>query len=126
MLFDTDVLIWALRGNPRAARAIEGADPRDVSIVSYMELIQGARDKEEVHLIRSFLADLGFTTVPLSENIGLRAAIYMEEYSLKGGLTLADALLAATAVETQRVFCTGNTKHFRSISELETKPFRPK
>ncbi|MCF8081196.1 MAG: type II toxin-antitoxin system VapC family toxin [Desulfobacterales bacterium] len=118
MLFDTDVLIWAIRGNRQAARAIDGADTRHVSVVNYMELLQGARDKREMRLLRSFLKDLAFFTLPLSENIGHRAGVYLEEYMLKTGLCMADALLAATAVEHQLPLLTGNAKHYRSISEL--------
>ena len=125
MLFDTDVLIWALRGNRRAAGAIDAADERAVSVVNYMELIQGARDKRELKLLRAFLNDLGFFVLPLSENIGHRAAVYMEEYSLKTGLCPADALVAATAVEVQQALCTTNMKRYRRISELELRAFRP-
>lgn len=124
-LFDTDVLIWALRGNTRAARAIDGAHPRQVSVVSYMELVQGARDKREIRLLRSFLMDLGFDVLPLTENIGHRASVYMEEFALKSGLTMADALLASTAVENQSPLCSANVKHLRAISEMELMIFRP-
>jgi hypothetical protein len=125
MLFDTDVLIWVLRGNAKAARLVEEADRRMVSVLSHMELIQGARNREELRLISAFLTDLDFRTVPLSENIGHRALIYMEEHALKVSLNLADALLAATAVENGLLFCTGNQKHFRTIAELQLKPFAP-
>ena len=33
MIFDTDVLIWASRGNRRAARTIDAATDRALSIV---------------------------------------------------------------------------------------------
>lgn len=123
MIFDTDVLIWALRGNERAAQAIDQAEERAISIVSHLELIQGARDKCEVAAIRSFI--LEFETLPLSAEIGIRARIYMESYTLKGALGVADALIAATAAETQRALCSGNVKHYRVIPDLELKPFRP-
>ena len=50
-----------------------------------MELLQGARNKREMCLLRSFLKDLSFFTVLLSENIGHRAGVYLEEYTLKTG-----------------------------------------
>ena len=63
--------------------------------------------------------------LPLTENIGHRAAIYMEEYGLKVAMCVADALLAATAVESQLVLCTGNRKHYGPIGELDFSVFRP-
>lgn len=125
MLFDTDVLIWYLRGNEKAAAVMEKAQDRQVSIVSYMELLQGAKDKKEVRMIRSFLKDLAFDILPLTENIGHRASVYMEEYCLKSGMCLADALLASTAIENHLTLCTGNNKHYKSIAEMELKAFRP-
>lgn len=125
MLFDTDVLIWYLRGNGKAAGAIEEAQDRQISVVSYMELLQGARDKNEIKIIRSFLKDLDFGTIPLTENIGHRASVYMEEYCLKVEMCMADALLASTAVENHLMLCTGNNKHYKLITEIEIKMFRP-
>ena len=86
MLFDTDVLIWVFRGNERAARLVERTPERLLSTVTYMELLQGARDQREAKCIRSFLSDFGFRVLPLTENIGHRASIYIEEYGLKAGM----------------------------------------
>ena len=125
MIFDTDVLIWVLRGNAKAAKVVDQAQHRDISVVTYMELLQGARDKAEMKTIKSFLRDLGFGTLPLTENIGHRASIYMEEYGLSIALSMADALLAATAVETNQSLLTGNTKHYRHVKEIDLVAFRP-
>ena len=125
MMFDTDVLIWVFRGSEKAARLVESAAERRLSIVSYMELLQGARDRHEAQAIKRFLVDGGFQMLPLTENIGHRAAIYMEEHSLRSGLALADALLAATAVENGLTLCTGNQKHYKPVRELALRVFRP-
>jgi predicted nucleic acid-binding protein len=125
MLFDTDILIWVFRGNIRAARLMDKAADRRISIVSYMELVQGARDKREMKAIRSYLSDFAFLLLPLTENIGHRAAIYMEEYGLKAGLRMADALIAATAVENHVTLCSGDQRHYRVIKDLDIKTFRP-
>jgi predicted nucleic acid-binding protein len=125
MIFDTDVLIWFLRGNAPAARTVDDAASRAVSIVTVMELLQGAKDKREVKVIKKYLSDLQFRMLPLSENIGHRASIYMEEYALSIAMGMPDALIAATAVEYQEELITGNRKHYKAIKDLELKLFRP-
>lgn len=125
MLFDTDVLIWVFRGDSKAARLIDETQDRSISIVSFMEMLQGSKDRHETRLIKSFLSDLGFRTLPLTENIGHRACVYMEEYGLKSGLRLTDALIAATAVENGLSLSTGDRTHFGSIADLALKLFRP-
>lgn len=125
MLFDTDVLIWALRGNARAAAAIDRADRLTLSVVSYMELIRGARNKSELHSTRSALANLDFQVLALTEDIGHRASIYLEEYALKSNLGIPDTLIAATAVEHGQPLCTANTKDYRAIADVQLVVFRP-
>jgi predicted nucleic acid-binding protein len=125
MQFDTDILIWLFRGHDGAARLMEKNRERHISVVSYMELLQGARDKTELRTIKSFLSDFGFQTLPLTENIGHRALIYIEEYGLKAGICVADALVAATAVENHLTLATANRKHYRPISDLVLLIFRP-
>ena len=125
MVLDTDVLIWFLRGNRKAARLIEGLEDRGLSAVSYMELVQGARNRQELLALKDLLGRIGATVLPLSENIGHRAAIYMEEYCLQFGLQMADALVAATAVENRLTLCTANKKHYKAVKDLDIKVFRP-
>lgn len=125
MIFDTDVLIWFLLGNLKAARAIDAEEQRGISLVTYMELLQGSKNKQEARDIKAFLKDFGFSTLPLSQNIGHRASIYVEEYALSHSIGVADALVAATAVEENEVLLSANTKHFKCVQELQLKPFRP-
>src|SRR3990172_12098975 len=75
-------IIWIQRGNVRAARFVEDDYERVLSVQTYMELLQGARNKEQQEFTKSFLRDFGFQTLPLSENIGHRATVYIETYSL--------------------------------------------
>jgi len=125
VIFDTDVLIWASRGNPNAARRIDLAPERALSIISLMELLQGARSKLESRRIRQSLRQLRFQTLPLSESIGGRAVALLDQYALAHGIQVADALIAATAVENGLTLCTGNLKHFRPIRGLSCVAFRP-
>lgn len=123
MLFDTDVLIWAQRKKADAFELIGNASERFISVQSYMELLQGARNHSEIHVIKSFLSEADFQTLPLTENIGHRALIYIEEYALTAGLRSADAIIAATAVENNLALATSNQKHFKAVKELKLHVF---
>ena len=125
MIFDTDIFIWIQRGNVKAADLVDREYERLLSVQTYIDLLQGARDKVQHRLIIDFLMNFNFKTLPLSENIGHRAAIYIEEYALSHGLRAGDAIIAATATEHGLTLCTANTKHFKPIKELRLKVFRP-
>ena len=125
MLFDTDIFIWVQQGSRKAARLIERTEERLLSVYSYMELLQGAKNKEQHAHINDFLSSFGFMALPLSENIGHRALIYIEEYALSQGLRAGDALIAATAAENNLELVTSNAKHFKPIKELKIKVFNP-
>lgn len=125
MIFDTDVLIFVQRGNSRAARLIDRQPQRCVSVQTYMELLQNARDKSQHQLVMRFLKDFGFSILPFTENIGYRASIYVEEYGLSHNIRAGDAIIAATAVEHALPLSSANAKHFRPIKELDLRVFRP-
>jgi len=125
VLFDTDILIWTFRGNSKAAEAIQEELERRISVVTYMELIQGAKNKQEAQTIRDFLRDYSFELLDLTANIGHRAAIYIEEYSLVSGLRMADALVAATAAENRTALYTSDYRHYRSLQDIEIIRFKP-
>jgi predicted nucleic acid-binding protein len=125
MIFDTDIFIWVQRGNVKAAQLIEADAERFLSVQSYMELLQGAENRRQHEQMKSFLREFGFSTLPLSENIGHRAAVYIEEYGLSNGLRAGDAIVAATASENGLILCTGNAKHFNPIRDLKTRIFKP-
>jgi len=125
VIFDTDVLIWVQRGNEKAARVIDQSNDRYVSVLTYMELLQAAQNRKQQEYITSFLGDLGFVTLPPTENIGHRAAVYVAEYTLSHGIRAGDAIIAATATENNMALCSGNGKHYRAIQELKLKVFHP-
>ena len=125
MLFDTDILIWIQRGNVKAARLVDRTDERLISVQTFMELLQAARDKRQHAIIKRYLTDLSFSVLPLTENIGHRALVYVEEYGLSSGMRAGDAIVAATATENGLTLATGNARHFRTVKGLALKIFRP-
>lgn len=125
MIFDTDIFIWVQRGNKKAANLIDKAEKRFLSIQSFMELLQCAHDKRQQRLAKQFISDLDFLIIPLSEDIGHRALVYVEEYGLSSGMRAGDAIIAASAVESNMPLASGNGKHFKAVKDLEFRLFRP-
>ena len=56
MLPDTDVLIWYMRGDGNARDLIKGLSDITLSVVTYMELVQGMRNKAELAALDAALA----------------------------------------------------------------------
>ncbi len=125
MVFDTDIFIWVQRGNAKAARLIDRTSERCLSAMTYMELLQCAENKLQIKYTKAFLQDFGFKTLPFTQNIGHRAMIYIEQYGLSNGLRAGDAIIAATAAETNQVLCSGNARHFKPIVDVSFQAFRP-
>jgi predicted nucleic acid-binding protein len=125
MIFDTDIFIWAQRGNEKAAKLMEMSEDRHLSIQTYMELLQCAKNKNQHKYTKDFLTAFDFIVLPLTENIGHRASIYIEEYILATGLRSGDAIIAATAVENNLPLVSSNVKHFKRIKEIQLKSFKP-
>ena len=125
LLFDTDILIWVQRGSLRAARLVSRVANRHVSVFSYMKLMLGAQNKGQHRKTKDFLRTFGFEFIPLSENIGHRAAIYVEEYTPSHGMRAGAAIIAATAVENNLTLVSSDRKHFSPIKDLNLKLFKP-
>ncbi|HNR88582.1 MAG TPA: type II toxin-antitoxin system VapC family toxin [Spirochaetota bacterium] len=124
MLIDTDVLIWYLRGNQKAFDFIERQNGFTVSVITYMELVQGMRDKQELNRFRKRFLEWNASIMHLSEDISTRALYIVEKFYLSHSLEMADALIAATALVTGLPLATCNDKHFRSITGIELVPLK--
>ena len=123
MLVDTDVLIWHLRGYPQATRRLDQLDALMLSAVSYLELLQGMRNKAELVAVKKMLERRAATLLPVSEAITQRAIALMESLTLSHGLQMGDALIAATALEHGLPILTANVKHFAPVEGLAIKAF---
>ena len=125
MLVDTDVLIWHLRGLPRATRRLDAIPKLTISAITYLELIQGMRSKAELSAVQKSLELRHTERLPVTPAITERAAALMETLALSHGLQLGDALIAATAIEHNLPLLTANTKHFAAIDGLTIERFEP-
>ncbi|HXW33758.1 MAG TPA: type II toxin-antitoxin system VapC family toxin [Acidimicrobiales bacterium] len=105
-LLDTDVLIDHLQGH----RALE-LDELTVSVITQAELFAGNQREEPA--IEALLTRL--TTVDVDATIA-RVAGRIRRSTRLG---LADALIAATAVEHQLPLMTRNRRHFERVPGLQ-------
>lgn len=125
MLVDTDVLIWHLRGYPRATRRLDALGALTLSAVSYLEVLQGIRNKAELAAVKKMLAKRSAVLLPVTEAITLRATALMESLTLSHGLQMGDALIAATALERALPVLTANVRHFGNVDGLKVEAFSP-
>lgn len=123
MLIDSDVLIGFTRGHLGAATFLKSLDQWRISTVTYIELAQGCRSKIEMERLKQGLERRNTDILMLTPTISKTAIQLIEQYSLSHGLQLADALIAATALEHQMVLLSGNAKHFSAINNLSLQRF---
>ena len=125
MLIDTDVLIWYIKGNARAYQAIEQYNSFFISVVTYMELVQGMRNKQELNTLRKAMYSWDAKILYISEEISAKAMFYIEQHFLGHSIQLADAHIAATAAAHGLPILTTNNKHFAAMKNIEVRKFSP-
>jgi predicted nucleic acid-binding protein len=125
MLIDTDVLIWYMRGNENAYKTVENAGNFFISVVTYMELVQGMRNKKELTSLRKAIQGWNARIIYISEEISSKAMFFVEQNFLSHSIQLADALIGASAIVHSLPILTGNDKHYKVMADVKIKKFTP-
>ena len=125
MLVDSDVLIWHLRGLPRATQRLDLLPQLRISAISYLEILQGMRSRAELMAVQKSLAMRHTERLPITPQITDHVTDLMERLSLSHGLGMGDAPIAATALESRLVLITANIKHFGAVAGLQIERFDP-
>jgi predicted nucleic acid-binding protein len=105
-LFDTNILIDYLRGVPASQKELARYPDRLVSVVTWMEVLAGARTEEEEDIIELFLHD--FRVVELTRPIAREAVAVQRSRRVR----LPDAIIWASARTESALLVTRNTKDF--------------
>ena len=124
MIVDTDVLIWYARGNREAIKIIHNLNQLFISVITYMEIIQGVRNRKELNIFKKTLGILDIKVLQIDDLISTKAMFFVEQYYLSHSMELADALIGATAVLKKRSLITGNDKHYRHLPGITIKKFK--
>ncbi len=125
MLFDTNIFIYLEKRNVKAITLIEETENIHISAITYMELMQGASNKSKVRLVERLLQAFNIRILELNENISIIARLLIKQHAQSHALTLGDALIAATAIQSNFELITANYRDFRFIDGLELKNFVP-
>lgn len=128
-LIDTDIIIFALRGDKTVlAKFDENKNiPISISMITYAELVFGAKRSQnertnmlKVNRIREIY--------PVEElNIGIMelfADIKANMYSKAMRIEDLDLFIAATAIYNGLTLVTNNTKHFKNIPLLKLENWK--
>ena len=125
VLFDTNIFIYLEKRNPRAIRLLEEGEDIHISAVTYMELIQGVSNKNKARLVEKLLQAFNIRIVELDQNISIIARFLIRQYAQSHALSMGDALIAATATQSNLELVTANYRDFRYIDGLEVIKFTP-
>src|SRR5690242_17825448 len=101
--------------HPGAAEFIDSVPlgERNLSAISYLELLYGCRNREDLTEVRRAIAELMAEVLPLTESLTKTAQELMERFVLSRRPDAEDAedvLIAATALSRHEGVATGNLK----------------
>lgn len=122
-LIDSDILIFALRGDPKVIRNFEAhaADPKALSVISFGELlyeaIKSGHPLENAAKVRR-IAEL-FPVVDVSQVV-METFGWLKVDLEKRGQRLDDfdLIVASTAIHLSYALVTNNVRHFQRIPDL--------
>lgn len=114
---DTCVIIDFMSGRSQVLNDLIKSDTTlFVNSIIEMELLQGARDKNELQRIEKKLG--AFRLLNMQQTIFDLATQFIREYRLSHGLALPDAVIGATAIYYQMPLFTYNRKDFKFLPEI--------
>lgn len=119
ILCDTNILIEFYKNNTSVVNEFRyiGLKYLAISVITEAELYYGAFNKTELNKIKKHIESL--TIMPIEAEVSSQFIKLMETYSLSHKLTIADALIASTALVYSCELYTLNNKDFRFISSLK-------
>jgi len=121
-LIDSDVIIWALRGQRETLELLKTLQSIGIpacSPVSIIEVKIGAKGREEKET-KTFLDSL--EVCPVDRQVADKASEYVIDYRKKGvTLGIPDAIIAATCIIHGLTLVTYNAKHY-PVAEIKFYP----
>lgn len=117
-LIDSDVLLDFLDGYAPAATEIESYRECCISVISWMEVLAGARTEADEDIRRGFLSH--FRVVQLTPRVAEEAVALRRKHRLK----LPDAIILASAIAENCLLVSRNTEDFPAQQPGIRFPYR--
>jgi tRNA(fMet)-specific endonuclease VapC len=130
VLLDTDILSELLKQHPlvlqRVRTYLAEHERLAFSIITRYELLRGLKAKQARTQEAAFtLLCQASLILPLTDQVVDRAATLYGELHRQGALLPdADLLIAATALEAQRILVTNNLSHFQRVPNLAIETWK--
>ncbi|RJP29435.1 MAG: type II toxin-antitoxin system VapC family toxin [Candidatus Omnitrophota bacterium] len=106
VVFDTNILIDYLKGIEKANEVLNQYEDIHISIISWIELLVGAKDEYDETIIRQFLHM--FSTQFITTKIAERSIQIRKQKRIR----LPDAIIWATAHDLRCILVTRNQRDF--------------
>jgi predicted nucleic acid-binding protein len=120
ILCDTNILIEIYRKNMAVISVMNSIALQNsiaISDVTRAEILVGARNKSEIHILVKELGQL--QCLPIQSEISAYAINLLTQYHLSHGLDFHDALIAATAIYHNIKLYTLNLRDFVFIENIQ-------
>lgn len=115
---DTNVLIEITKNNAETIKQLNEIEHSlCISSISVMELLCGARNKQEAAKLTMFINQ--FKILTINDSSSLLATKLISKYAKSHHLDIPDALIAASCVESGVTLWTYNIKDFRYLPKLQ-------
>ena len=117
LLCDTCVIIDFMNGRSQVLNELINSETTlFINSIIEMELLQGARDKKELHIIEQKLHS--FRLLDMQQDIFDLATEHIRTHRLSHKLALPDAIIGATAVFYRMPLFTYNRKDFKFLPNI--------
>ncbi len=121
IVIDTDILIWILKGNEEIKRRFtqlitETSGHVFITPVQIAEIYAGIKEKERIKT-ENFLESLNI--VDIDKQVGKLAGDFINNYGKSHNVTIADALIGASAKVNSFKLWTLNKKHYPMFEDKE-------
>ncbi|MFZ4544097.1 MAG: type II toxin-antitoxin system VapC family toxin [Saprospiraceae bacterium] len=122
VLCDTNIFISAFNGRIDTIDQLNKIGIAEIALspITVMELFQGMKNKKELLQMQHKI--VFYDVIHLNRAISTKSILLIENYKLSHGLTIPDAIIAATAIVYEIPLFTYNLKDFTFIPTLNLHP----